>query len=93
MPSKPPPGKKRTAILHLDFKHAIKELDMHQRGELLTHIFEYAETFCFENLSFGSQAVRLVFQSMRGTFDADAETWQKTCERNKKNRHGGDKSG
>lgn len=93
MSKKPPPGKKRTAILHLDHKHAIAELDMEQRGELLTHIFEYAENFCFDNLCFSCQPVRIVFQSMRGTFDADAENWQRRCEVNQANRNKGKADG
>ncbi len=73
----------KSFVLYDDYFELIKFLTVKQRGELITMIFQYAETG--EEMKHDDTAVRIVFSTIRMAMDRDREKYIQRCEANKEN--------
>lgn len=71
--------KKTSLVLHLDALAVIEELNLEQRGLLLTAIYNY-HTGEKTDLD---QLLKIVFLPFKNQFDRDREKYKKTCETNR----------
>lgn len=71
--------KKKSLVLHLDALEVIEELNLEQRGKLLTAIFQYNKGEHPEL----DQLLKIVFLPFKNQFDRDLEKYLKVCKINK----------
>jgi len=69
---------KESFILYTDYREVIEQMDMNDRGELLTAIMRYASD---EDPGELSPLVNVVFAFIRSRMDRDAAKYEQTCEK------------
>ena len=73
---------KKSFVLYTDYWQHFELLNVEERGEILTAIFDYVRTGEFPDLRGG---VEMAFSFIRAQLDRDAEKYESICERNRKN--------
>lgn len=73
-------------ILYSEYLEQIQDLDMLQRGRLLTAILEYAGGSDLETIKAGCDGASfMAFRFIKARMDRDQKSYQEKCEQNRKN--------
>lgn len=75
--------KPKAFTVFLDTYEHLQLLDMKQRGELFTALYEYA--IYDKQIESDSGKVRMAFSFLRAQLDRDFKKYEATCERNRTN--------
>ena len=75
--------KPKAFTVFLDTYEHLQLLDMKQRGELFTALYEYA--IYDKQIESDSGKVRMAFSFLRAQLDRDFKKYEATCERNRAN--------
>lgn len=75
-----------TFILYSEYLEQIQDLDLLQRGRLLTAILEYANGTNLEDIKANCDAAAFVaFKFIKARMDRDQKAYQEKCDRNREN--------
>lgn len=70
-------------LMMKQWSEQIKALNIEQRGELLTAIYQYQ---CFdEDFTTDDAALKMLWISIKQAFDYNAQKYEKMCEQNRNN--------
>lgn len=75
-------AKAKGIMLYFNYREPLNNLSMSERGELLTSLLDYGEKGTTPDFSGG---LKMLFDCIKPTIDADIEKYYNRCQRNKEN--------